>query len=774
MADNRNQYEGEVRNIAKQSSEGRVQSGEHSGYVTPIKFEDENVAKKQSDGQAGSVTFDLNSEYVILADHEDAVLDVERNRVADFTDDVIFVQFRDNDGVIKSSAELNNEANVAGSSVHIKEHETVADFPFLMNAERDFSDSAVKDDQVAQPPVRVKNKVFALPEKDDFLDHTVNIHPSVGYSSEGPNRNVDALQAEVTHKTYDWEENNMEIIKSTVKLLQAQFNDVLSHDAESVLPSSVALVAEIEQSLFHLQDSISQCEVQRSDFCAQLQERMKVSVVKLKEMTERLVDDIDEQLYKLLSRITRKLKKFKRNLQDKWCHLAHQHDSKNDAIYGWLHSSLLLECKESQRQTKRKFREFSSEEPSKLSEMFVMGTSDEKVKGMDEPNIFKIQNMEEECNGIKNGDSNTASEEGQRSGIQYTVTQTEYVMQSHINKELAPDKVIMIHDNLNEEHFKMNTVPKAFEKSNGEEQYMSELHKNWKHDNQGTFKNHFNEEEKNKPENKDKNVPLAKTCWQTHNGKTVCKKFKNNQQFLRSQKFKEQHVTQSLRDNHSHEKKNLKSQFNDKDKKAPKKLQTKRRWQDENKHHKQSLILEQGASWVMVDTSIPKQSNISGDWVLKMADSRAEHRRLEHKSDWLFDRADARKLKREKQHITGNWYFERARGRVDCHFHPHSKWCKTGTYSGPDFNWYFERARGRAYCRFHPHSSWCKTGTSSGPNFDGLHQSDYENDYSYSDRSHRAAHWSKKFKLHLSAAAGKFFKRSFSHFQNKMNYHNHH
>lgn len=706
MADNRNQYEGEVRNVAKQSSvgsEGKVQFVEHSGYVTPIKYEDENVAKTLSDGKAGSVTFDLNSEYLILADHEDAlhavnVLDVERNKVADFTDEMTFVQFRDNDDVIKSSAELNNEGNVAGSSIHIKEHETVADFPFMINGERDFSESAIKDDRVAQPPVQIKNKVFVVPEKDVFLDHTVNIHSSGGYSSEGPNRNVDSLQAEVTHKTYNWEENNIEIIKSTVKLLQAQFDDVMSHDTGSVLPSTVALVAELEQSLFHLQDSITQCEVQRSEFCAQLQKRMKVSVVKLKEMAEKLVDDIDEQLYKLLSRIAQKLKKFKGNLQDKWCHLAHKHDSKNDAIYSWLHSSLLLECKESERQTKRKFKEFSSEEPSKLREKFVRGASNEYDKGMNEPNIFKIQNTEEECNGFKSGDSNTASEEGQRSGIQYTVTQTEYVMQSHGNKEHARDKVIMNHDNLNEEHFKMNTVPEALEKSNGEEQYVSELHKNWKHDNQGTFKNHFNEEEKNKPENKHKNVPLAKTCWQTHNGKTVCKKFKNNQQFLRSQKFREQYVSQSLRDNHSHEKKNSKSQFSDKDKKEPKKLHTKRSWRDENKHRKQSLILEQGASWVVVDTSIPKQSNRSGDWVSKMADGRAEHRRLERRSDWLFDRADARKLKRERQHVIGNWYFE--------------------------------RARGRAYCRFHPYSNWCKTGTYSGPNFDGLHQSDYENDYS--------------------------------------------
>lgn len=178
-----------------------------------------------------------------------------------------------------------------------------------------------------------------------------------------------------------------------------------------------------------------------------------------------------------------------------------------------------------------------------------------------------------------------------------------------------------------------------------------------------------------------------------------------------------------------------------KTRKCLKKLERTHSWQDENKHHKQPLILEQSASWVVVDTTIQKQNNMSGDWVFKMADNRAEHRRMEHKSDWLFDRADARKLKRERQHVTGNWYFE--------------------------------RARGRAYCRFHPHSNWCRTGTYSGPNFDRLHQSDYENDYNEGDISHHAAHWSKKFILHSSAAAGKLMKRSFSHFQSKVNYHNH-
>lgn len=745
MADNRNEFEDAVKNAAKQSSllgEGKVPFGEHSRYVTPIKYEDENVAKTLPDGKVESVTFDINSEYLILADYEDAlnamnVSDVVRNSVADCTDhvdDVTVVQLRDNGGVIRSSAELNNEGIIAGSSVHIKEHKIAADIPFMVN----FLEYAIKDGRDTQPPIQVKEKVFARPEKDAFFDHTVNIHSSEEYSTEGPNKNVGSKQAKVVYETYDGEENNIQIIKSTVKLLQAQFED-MSHGTGSVLPC-VALATELEQNLFRLQDSITQCEVQKSDFCAQLKKGMKVSVVKLKEMAERLVDDIDEQLYKLLSRIVRKLKKFKENLQDNWCHMAHKYVSKNDAVYNWLHSSVLLECKESKRHTKKKkFKEFSFKEPSRLKGKFVRSTSDGNYKGMDEPNIFKIHNTGGGYNGFKSGDSITASEEGQRSGMQYILTQTDYVIQSHINEKHVPDKVIVNHDNLNEEHFKI-TVPEAFEKSKDEEQYMSELHTIWKHDNQGTFKNHFNEEEKNKSVNKHKNVPLANTCWQTYNGKTVCKRFKNNQ-FLHSEKLKDQYDAQSHRDNNCYEKKNLKSQCNDKNEKEYKKIKIKHNWQDESKHLKH-LILEQDASWDRVDTSGPKHNNISGDWVLKMGNSRAMHRKLERKSDWLFERADARKMQRERQHVTGNWYFE--------------------------------RAHGRAYCRFHPHSNWCKTGTCSDQNYDRPRQSGYENDYSEDDRFHRVETWYKKFILHTSHAAKKLMKHSFSCFQNKMNCHNHH
>jgi hypothetical protein len=641
-ADNRNQYEGEVRNAAKQSSvlgEERVQSGEHSESVTPINSEDQNVAKTLSGGKAGSVTLDINSEYLILTDYEDALhavnaSDAVRNNVADFTDhvdDVTFVQFRDNGDTIRSSTDLNKERIIAGSSIHIKEHIIAADFPFMMNGERHFSESTTKGEQGAQPPVQVKNKVFAIPEREIVFDHTVNIQ-----SSEGPNINVDSKQADVMHEIYEWEDNNIEIIKSTLKLLQAHFENV-SHGTGSVLATD-ALATELEQNLFHLQGSITRCEVQKSDFCIQLQKRMRVSVVKLKEMAERLVDDIDEHLYKLLSRIIRKLKKFKENLQDNWCHLAHKHVSESDAIYNWLHSSVLLECKESKRHIKKKFKKFSSKEPSKLNGKFVRSTSDRCYKGMDEPNIFEIHNTKE-YNGFESVGSITASQEGQINGMQYILTRTE---------EDAPDKVIMNHDNLNEEHFKMNTVPEAFEKFEGEEQYMSELHKTWKHDNQGTFKNHF----KDKERNKHKNIPPANTCCQTYDGKTVCKKMKN--ECLHSRKLKDQYDAQSQRDNHWYEKENLKVSLKIKTRKSLKKPKMKYNWQGENKHLKQSLVLEQGASHGVVNTSSPKHNNISGDWVLKMANSRAERRRLEHRSDWLFDRADARKLKRERKRVTGN------------------------------------------------------------------------------------------------------------------------
>jgi hypothetical protein len=715
MADNRNEHEDVVGNAAKQSSllgEGKVPFGEHSEYVTPIKYEDENVAETLPDGKVESVTFDINSEYLILTDYEGAmnVSGVVRNCVADCTDhvdDMTIVQLRDNGGVIRPSAELNNEGTIAGSSAHMK------------------------DGRDTQPPIQVKKKAFARPEKDDFIDHTVNIHSSEEYSTEGPNRNVFSKQPKVMYETYDGEENNMEIIKSTVKLLRAQFED-MSHDTGRVLPC-VALAMELEQNLFRLQDSITHCEVQKSDLCAQLKKGMKVSVVKLKEMAERLVDDIDQQLYKLLSRIVRKLKKFKENLQDNWCRMAHKYVSKNDAVYNWLYSSVLLECKESKRHPKKeKLKGLSSKEPSRLKGKFVRSTSDGNYEGMDEANIFKIHNTDEGDNGFKSSDSIIASEEDHRSGMQYILTQTDYVIQSHINDNHAPDKVIVNHDNLNEGHFKI-TVPEIFEKSKDEEQYMSESHTIWKHDNQGTFKNHFNEEENNKH----KNVPLAHTCWQTYNSKTVCKRFKNNQ-VLHSEKLKDQYDAQSNRDNDCHEERNLKSQCNDKNEKESKELKTKHNRQDENKHFKQSLNLEQDASWGRFDTSSPKHNNISGDWVLKMGNSRAMHREVEHRSDWLFERADARKVKREREHVRGNWYFE--------------------------------RAHGRAYCRFHPHSNWCKTGSCS----DGPCQSGYESDYSEDDRFHHVKTWSKKFILDTSHAARKLMKRSFSYFQNKMKYHNHH
>jgi hypothetical protein len=518
----------------------------------------------------------------------------------------------------------------------------------------------------------------------------------------------------------------------------------VSPDTGSIL-SSVALATELEQSLIHLQNTITQCEVQKSDFCAHFQKRMEVSVSKLKETAEELVDDIDEQMYKLLTRIVRKLNKCKGKLQDKWCHLTNKYDCESDAICNWLHSSILLDCKESDRQTKRKLNHFSSKGPDKLNEKFVRSTSDGNEKGTDVPNnILKIHIVKEEYDGFKSVDSDTATDADQKKSIHYTLTQAEYqpdsrVLQSNINEDHISDKVIINHDSSNEQHLEMNvpmTVSKAFEKSSGQEQYMSELYKGWKHDNQGTFKKHFNEKKKNKYENKHRNVPQSKTCRQTYNGKTVCQKFKNNQQLLHSQKFKDKYIECGHEDNQWCEKRNWKNQINDKDKKEYKKQETKHSLHDKNKYHRQSVILEGATSWVLVDTSTPKQ-NVSSDWMLKMANARAEQRRLEHRSDWLFDRADARKLKRERHHVTGNWYFQ--------------------------------RARGREYCRYYPNSDWCKTVINTGPNYNWLHQSNYENEYNENDKLRHSLRWSKKFIPCSFATAGKWMKDSFSKFskQNK-------
>lgn len=61
-----------------------------------------------------------------------------------------------------------------------------------------------------------------------------------------------------------------------------------------------------------------------------------------------------------------------------------------------------------------------------------------------------------------------------------------------------------------------------------------------------------------------------------------------------------------------------------------------------------------------------RHSNMSGDWVSEMNRARAESRENEHKSDWLFERAYARKAKRNGKWDVNNWYFQRAEGRKSC------------------------------------------------------------------------------------------------------------
>jgi hypothetical protein len=741
-SDSRNRDWGEVRNVAKQSpgvSAGRVQVDENSEYVTPIKYEEETAVKPPSDGKKESVTSEQSLEYGIVTNPKNPLTavnmqHVESNSIYDFTDHVdivAFEQFMAHDNFAKFSGELNDEGNVDKSYTLGNKNKGVADFPLVMKDDKNSEGSSVKDDGVAQPSDQVKDKGFVFPRKDGnvVLEHTATTHSSGGDTIVEVNRNVDSLQPEVIEETYDWKENNLEIIKSTLKLLQAQYDDVAPTDTGRILPSSIALATEVEQSLVHLQDTITECEVQKTDLCAQLRKTVEVSVSKLKETAEGLVDDIDEQLYKLVSTIVRKLKKFKGKLQDKWCHLTDKYDHDSDAVYNWLHSSVLLECKESGKQTRRKFNQFSAKELHKSNDKFVRRTSDENEKGTHVPDVLKSYNANEEYD-FKNVDSSTASAVDQKNNIP--------VRDFHVNNKQRPNKFVVNHDSLNEQHFKTNTpvtFPEEAGKSTGQEQYMSESQKSF--DNGGTFKRHFSRKEKSEHDNQRKRIPQSKTCWQARNGKTVCHKCKSNERHLHSENLQRQHCE----DNHWYEEKNLKHQFNDKKKREYKKHETENSWRNGNKQQKQSVILEHRASWILDDTNTPKQNNVSGDWILKMASDRAERRKLEHRSDWVFDRADARKLKREKQHLTDNWYFE--------------------------------RARGREYCRYYSHSDWCKTGTYSGPNYDWLHRRDHENEYYEDGRLRHGPRGSNKFIPRSFAATGKFIKDSFTYFKNKMNYHTH-
>jgi len=541
-SDSRNQDEGEVRNIVKQSpvlSAGRVSVDENSEYVTLIKYEEENAVKPPSDGETERVTSEPSSECDMLTNPKNPLTptnmqNVESNSVSDFTDHVDSVAFEQFIAHDRSSM-FSGEVNVDKSYDLLNKKKAVAEFPFVMNDESNAHGSSSRDDGVAQPLGHVKDKRFVFPMKDgDVLEHTLTTDSSGGDTSPEVNRHVDSLHPEVIEETYDWKENNIEIIKSTLKLLQAQYDDVAPTDTGSILSSSIALAAEVEQILVHLQDTITECEVQKTDFCAQFRKRAEVSVKNLKETAEGLVDDIDEQLYKLVSTILRKLKKFKGKLQDKWCHLTDKYDYDSGAIYNWLHSSVLLECKESDKQTRRKFKKVSAKEHNKLNDKFVRSISDENQEGTYVPDISKSHNTKEEYD-FKSVDSNIVSEVDQKNNVP--------VREFHVSKKQKPMEVRMNHDSLSEQHFRINTpvtVPEESGKSTGQEQYMSKSQKKLKHDNEGTFKRHFSGKEKNEREDEQKSVPESKMCWQTHNGKTVCDKCKSNQQHLHSEDLKGQ------------------------------------------------------------------------------------------------------------------------------------------------------------------------------------------------------------------------------------------
>jgi hypothetical protein len=725
-SDSRNQYGDEVRNVAKQSpvvSVGRFLIDENAEYITPVKYKEETAIKQPSREKKKSVTFEPSSEYSMLTNPKNSLnvvnlQSLEKNSVSDVTghvDDVMLEQFVAHNNFAKFSVELNGEGNVKESLDLVNKNKAVADFCVVTKDEKNSESLAVKDDGVAQASGQVTDKVFVHPVKDeDVLEHTVTTHSSGGDTNAEVNRNVDSLQPEVTAETYDWKENNIEIIKSTLKLLQARFDDIAPTDTGRILSSSIALATEVEQSLVHLQDTIAECEVEKTAFCAQFQKRVEVSVSKLKETAEGLVDDIDEHLYKLVSTVVRKLKKFKGKLQDRWCHLTDKYHYESDAVYNWLHSSVLLDCKESDKQTGRKFNQFSAKKLHKLNDKSVRSASDENHKGTYVPDVLKSHNSDEECDD-KSVNSNTLLEVDQKNNVP-----------------------VQNHDSLNDQNLKINTPVTVHEesgKSSGQEQYMSESQKNFKHDNGGTFKREFNGKEKSRHESKQKIVPPAKTCWQTQNGETVCHKCKTNQQHLHSENFK----GQDCEDDAWCEKKMQKNKFNDKTKEH-KKHETEHSLLSENKHNRQSVILEQHTSWILDNADTPKQNNVSGDWVLKMANNRAEQRKLERRSDWVFDRADARKLKREK-HLNDNWYFERARGREDC--------------------------------RYYPRADWCKTGKHTGPKNDRVHQRDNENEYHEDGRLRHGPRWTNKFVPRPFAATGKLIKDSFTYFQNKINYHSH-
>ncbi|KAJ9598864.1 hypothetical protein L9F63_026598 [Diploptera punctata] len=258
-------------------------------------------------------------------------------------------------------------------------------------------------------------------------------------------------------------------------------------------------------------------------------------------------------MHKLLTRIVRKLNKYKNNLKNKWCHLKNKHDITND----WLESSVLLDCKK----INEKEYKLKPKSPIKLSKK-------------DNKNPKK-----------------------------------------YVEKHQIPEIIV---ETFSAEHLsESNNKPNAVNNDN-KENLERTLHKNLQHNKYGK-KDHY---KKDKKKNNDKqDFRHSKPDWES--------------------KQKKQNNLETM--------------------------------DDEKKDNTQYVMLEHGKTWPTLNVESSKQNNISGDWIMKLADGRAEQRKLNQKNDWIFDRADARKMKRNQ--MKDDWYFQRAHGRKDCRHNSNSDWC---------------------------------------------------------------------------------------------------
>ncbi|XP_069693006.1 uncharacterized protein [Periplaneta americana] len=686
--------------------------------------------------------FPETSDFLILAQHDVASEAMNKPSVT-FTNDIVD-DFTNQGSEISSNNDFaarstHHEINFIESSSSVTENENKKASFMMKDSLEESRGNDIKDPLIALAndfksfSVRNEDNVIKIPVEDEKTSESA-IHDSVrqhGTENNVDNPGPDNIQESI-RETFILEENNMEIIKSTLRLLQAQLDEeIVLSDTGIILSSAVKLANDLEQSWIHFQNAINECKVQESEFCIQLLKKMEVSVSKLKDITEGLVDDIDEQMYKLLTRIVRKLQKFKGNLQDKWCNVRNKYKTENDAAYNWVHDIILLECNENGKQ-KRKSNQFFSKETE-----HVLHTTTEKMVKTTADKIVHV--TQEYYNNFKSFGPNTA----EANLNEQIISKREHEQSSRGFQSYTDDmsdKIIMDYDNSNEEHLKIDMpviASNTLEYPNDQEQYKTESYnKDKKHDSFGTLK-----KDKGKHENRHKDKYQSKPCWQKDNGKTVCQKMKH-QQYSESQKFNDHYIKRGRGDNHWYEKKNWRNQYDNKKTKEYKKHEKGQKWHDENKYYdRKSVILGQDSSWVVANTAdIPKQNNVTGYWMSKMANARAEQRRLAHKSDWYFDRADARRLKREGQRVTSNWFFQRARGREYCRYYSHSDWCKGGGYNRPIYDW--------------------------------RHQNSYENEHYEEGKSHQGR-WGKKHIIRPFVNAGKWMKDSFSHFQNKINYHSH-